>query len=524
MGYLVENMDPNNNLAPLFESRLELLEPELVFVPSLNPNDPNGFNILLAALVTDITYMSSLIPRLLKNADDSYDKKVMNNTDIQDMKVEILQGVDRVIQEAALFCRDFERYSYLWLEDREFSMEIFLEYGRQLEVDELEMISNKDPDAPQPCPPTIEAFREQIDHYESLYLEIEKIEPHQIFNAWFQVDVRPFRQSLLNIVRKWGNMFKDHLVTNVTYSLTDLGKFIRKADEGLLQIVKEGDYDGLVNIMAYLLHVKERTATTDEMFKPMKETIELLKYYDMDIPEEVNVYLQELPEQWANTKKIALTVKQQVAPLQANEVVGIRNKIAAFDLHITLFRDIFRTYEFFKYDCDYPYNWLNRINGDMERLEKDMFDIHESGSLFEVSVPEFKLLKQCRKEMKMLKVGSSLFCLGHFTRANYFQQLWDYVYIVRTSIEDWKTTPWRKVDVENMDIECKKFAKDIRLLDKEMRTWDTYMTLEATVKNMLTSLRAVGELQNPAIRERHWNQLMSSTKVNTTLWLIRNYG
>lgn len=64
-----------------------------------------------------------------------------------------------------------------------------------------------------------------------------------------------------------------------------------------------------------------------------------------------------------------------------------------------------------------------------------------------------------------------------------------------------------------MDIECKKFAKDIRLLDKEMRSWDTYMTLEATVKNMLTSLRAVGELQNPAIRERHWNQLMSSTKV-----------
>lgn len=50
-------------------------------------------------------------------------------------------------------------------------------------------------------------------------------------------------------------------------------------------------------------------------------------------------------------------------------------------------------------------------------------------------------------------------------------------------------------------------------LDKEMRSWDTYTYLEATVKNMVTSLRAVGELQNPAIRERHWKQLMSSTKV-----------
>lgn len=50
-----------------------------------------------------------------------------------------------------------------------------------------------------------------------------------------------------------------------------------------------------------------------------------------------------------------------------------------------------------------------------------------------------------------------------------------------------------------------------------MRPWDTYVSLEATVKNMLTSLRAVGELQNPAIRERHWRQLMNSTKVPPVL-------
>ena len=60
----------------------------------------------------------------------------------------------------------------------------------------------------------------------------------------------------------------------------------------------------------------------------------------------------------------------------------------------------------------------------------------------------------------------------------------------------------KDIDVENMDMECKKFSKDIRGLDKEMRTWDVFNGLEVTVKNMLTSLRAVGELQNPAIRDR----------------------
>ena len=128
-------------------------------------------------------------------------------------------------------------------------------------------------------------------------------------------------------------------------------------------------------------------------------------------------------------------------------------------------------------------------------MEKEMASLLESASLFEVNIPDYKQLKQCRKEIVLLKM------------------LWDYVYIVQTSIEDWKTTPWKEINVEQMEMDCKKFAKDIRALDKEMRAWDTYTGVEGVVKNMLTSLRAVSELQNPAIRDRHWQQLMQATGV-----------
>ena len=72
---------------------------------------------------------------------------------------------------------------------------------------------------------------------------------------------------------------------------------------------------------------------------------------------------------------------------------------------------------------------------------------------------------------------------------------------------------WHDINVENMEMDCKKFVKDIRGLDKEMRAWDTFTGLDSTVKNMVTSLRAVGELQNLAIRDRHWEQLMQATQV-----------
>ena len=89
-----------------------------------------------------------------------------------------------------------------------------------------------------------------------------------------------------------------------------MSNFIHQADQGLLQIVSS--YANLVSIMAFLLQVKERAITTDTMFEPMRGTIDLLKYYDMDIPEEVNVLLQELPEQWNNTKKLAILIKPTV--------------------------------------------------------------------------------------------------------------------------------------------------------------------------------------------------------------------
>jgi dynein heavy chain len=41
------------------------------------------------------------------------------------------------------------------------------------------------------------------------------MEDEKIFDAWFKVDVRPFKQALLNTVCKWGNLFKQHLVDHV---------------------------------------------------------------------------------------------------------------------------------------------------------------------------------------------------------------------------------------------------------------------------------------------------------------------
>ncbi|KAJ8921302.1 hypothetical protein NQ315_013776 [Exocentrus adspersus] len=441
LGYINEHMDATNNLAPLFESQLKLMEPNIVFIPSLDSTDPEGFKSIINDLINSIIDTTSVVRRFSITKDLSYKEEIEANQDIIDIKTDILLNVDLVIEEAYEFCDGFQGYSYLWLDDRTQYLEQFLKYSRPLTNEEMELVMVNDLAAPQCTPPKMEQFREQIDNFENLSNEVEKMQEEKIFHMWFKVNIKPFKQALLNTIRKWGNMFNRHLVGTVTSSLCDLSKFIRSADEGLQQTVNEGDYQALVNVMGYLLNVKERQAVTDEMFSPLKETIELLKFYDQDIPEEVNVYLQELPEQWNNTKKIAITVKQQVAPLQAAEVTFIRKRIIEFDSRISYYREVFKRYSFFRYTCPEPYKKVDMVHTDLNKFERNMNNIHESGSLFEVNVPDFKILKQCRKDLKLLK------------------ELWDFVNIVQTCVNDWKTTPWRNIDVENMDIECKKVCE-----------------------------------------------------------------
>lgn len=161
-------MDGTNNLPPLFEAQLELEDPNLIFIPSLDPENSNSFQSLISDLIEDIINMSSFIAHFIsKKAENSeevftYRKEIEIHPDIIEMKADILSNIDHVIKESTIFCDSFENYSYLWLEDRNDFLKQFLTYGRPLTQEELDLVHAKDSLAPKKNPPSMEMFREQV--------------------------------------------------------------------------------------------------------------------------------------------------------------------------------------------------------------------------------------------------------------------------------------------------------------------------------------------------------------------------
>ncbi|XP_005530761.1 PREDICTED: dynein heavy chain 17, axonemal [Pseudopodoces humilis] len=493
---LLTNMAPDAQVAPLFEVRMELSEGRVQYQPSLEAGAGDSFLVLVEGLLEDMEKVAASMPRLLEGA-VSYKTALEEQADLARMQEKLMSLVVSTMAEGEEFSGSFEEHSHLWQESPEEFLQRFLTMGSAAAEGEETEPSPEKPLAPG-IPP-LQLFQQEIDALEALHEEVLEFEETKVFGGWLKSDCRPFKKALLDAIKGQSLVLRKFLAQHVTSSLQELQDFIKESTAGLSKPLEEGDYEGLVAVMGHLAKVRERQEVTDVMFEPLKETVALLKTYGDKMPEEVHLQLKKLPEHWDNNKKLCLRVADNAAPLQAAEAAILRQKCEDFEVQQLAFRESFQGKAPFSYTDPDPYKSLNRQDKHITALEKEMAALATSAALFEVSVPEYKQLKMCRKELRLLK------------------EVWDMVTLVNLSIAAWNTTRWAELNVEDMDIECKKFAKDIRTLDKEVKSWDAFTGLDSSMKNMMTSLRAVSELQNPAIRDRHWQELVQTTKVQFTM-------
>jgi dynein heavy chain len=73
----MDEMEPGRASFPLCEVALHLQEPNIVFVPTLNPQDSEGFYHLIESLLNDIMQMSHLVRRVTKYSSEPNYKVIL---------------------------------------------------------------------------------------------------------------------------------------------------------------------------------------------------------------------------------------------------------------------------------------------------------------------------------------------------------------------------------------------------------------------------------------------------------------
>lgn len=448
--------------------------------------------------------MADMIPRVATVSKTSesdaeeqtptYASIISQDETLEKLRTSIVKSVGEAVTATQTLFKKFQKYESVWMIDRSKYLEEFLKYGRHLTIADIVLIDS-DQFNEKPMSPTLDLFESEITSYRKLTKEIEALRDYEIPVHWLRVDLREFKNSMLFEIRQWVMLFINYLKNHVTGELQELQDFIEKANEILDQEIEAHEYEKLVQIISLLQQIESRTEKTDSMFEPLKQEVKLLKIFEEELDSTINTQFIELPQKWNQTKKAALLMAQTIAPVQLHQVNLTRKRVTLLDIRVKNFREKFKLMDCYDARCPNAYKIIDKAMNGILYLEQQARNLKEPVELFSIEEPDCSVLEKCKRELVLLKL------------------LWDLVYSIQHSMDAWKLSPWKSIDIESMDAECKEFGKQLRLLDKDVRSWDPYIKAEADLKNLMTSLRAVNELQNPALRERHWLELKRLTKI-----------
>uniref|UniRef100_A0A1A9VM43 AAA+ ATPase domain-containing protein n=1 Tax=Glossina austeni TaxID=7395 RepID=A0A1A9VM43_GLOAU len=492
---------------PLFEVELQLSDIKICFKPSFEENEKNNFQQFFNQLLDDI---KETYKYLLRSFDgDSLLSQFKNNNEIAILRAEveawemnstpsatmtksdllkkrisaIREKLNGSISAANLYASQFEIYSHLWNE-------------KYIDVLKKNLQDARNVDST--CYYILDVFKQSIEYYKDLHENIDQLEEKHCIQNWLSINVKPLKYSLLNSICKWIEYFKERLFKYMEKTLQKYDNFIERGFSLLQMHIKRDDLGTLLQILTIIRQIHEHEAETDNIFKPLKEAVALLKSYGVCFNAEFLRKIDHLPTQWNQLKTLATTKSEALRETKLYQQERIATLTMIFSCYVQSFAKRFHRMTFFKVPCPEVYSLCDRICQKLNYYFTTHRKISNCSSVLEVEPPDYDVLQKCKTQIKHIK------------------QLWDYVNVIESSVNHWRTTSWLKLDIDDIENYCKQFTRDLRSLDKSIRDWAPYLYIVRLLKELNSSFRTVTELQNPALTERHWMELMTELKMSTT--------
>lgn len=484
----------------LLKVTLELRGNRVYYNPDIS-GEPGSISDIVDSWV-DVAFNIASKIKLLNNKNDTFYTEISESQELEQLKNTIMQLKEVTIQKLMNLKSAYTKYSYLWEEDQKEFLKKFIS-GQLDELYELEDdFEDEEGRKGDQARLSLEEFELQIVKYEKLHEDIQEL-PETAHFGWITVDAQPLRQAISTIARKWRLMFLDYLSKDVENQLEEFDKFINDMTTGLQQDCPKDDYPKLVELMGYLLQIRERPDFKNEekFFGPLRDTVALLRKYGITVSEEIIHKLETGVDKWKGLSKLYFDVKDKLAVLQNAEIKKISKYETTFNEQAEQYRKEFLEKAPFAFSVgpSRAYEIIDELNKELEEREEALRDLRAKQKLFGLIQNQGVTIKNNRADLKLLKT------------------VWDYVDMVLWQIEDWKKLPFLEINTDDMEEVSNKFQKAIKKINNKARMWDVYNGLDVVVSNFLTTLPLIQKLRNEGMRPRHWNQLMEQTGVKFEL-------
>jgi dynein heavy chain, axonemal len=501
LDFLFEQIDPasiaKDDKMPLIEVKLDLVSvrigdeerrDEVRFLPDLQEAGGKGVRDLVNSWVGSFFNVATLFKRL--DNEGTYLREIHSDHSVKMLLAIINETLEKNEEACNSVKTKYDQFSYLWLTDLTEHFETFLA-DAQITSPNGQQLLDLEKFSAAIC--KYEAIRDQLNQFQS---------PMDV--GWLRINTQPIKSQLMTWTSKWIDLFMKHLKKTINEKLTSLDKFMTAVSVGL-DVEVDPDRvkgkDSLMRVMEDIRDVRKAIDTTQEIFKPLQESLNILKAHGTDLVllEKINGklvqdYLDEAPLAWDSVVKKTFRKKEEILPMQLGEMENLKLDLETFFLSVREFRNKFRADAPFTFTGDplLAYADLDKHANELMAKEKEAKRFNELEELFELQVSKYAEMGDTRLELRLLKA------------------VWDIKAQIKFVYTSWNGQLWNDIKTDDLEDVNKILLKNLRKMGTDtpvVKGWVVYRSIEEMIKNMSIVLPLINELHSPAMRDRHWKSL-----------------
>jgi dynein heavy chain len=202
---------------------------------------------------------------------------------------------------------------------------------------------------------------------------------------------------------------------------------------------------------------------------------------------------------WEKIVREAPHIQNKIAPMMRAHSSKIKSDIVSYEAHIKEYKAALTKAEYYLY--------ATGTRKAMELLEAaEQAHAREKQTCDKMThiANVFECLKEMDASIRLMSEVADLL--------SDFKVMWEANQRVNTVVEDARRIAWSKLDAEGLEDSAKGLVQSLRKLPKSVRQSDAFQGMDKAVKEFVITCPIITSLRSPAMRERHWRELMEVVK------------
>ena len=402
---------------------------------------------------------------------ETFYDRISNDEDILKILVQIMNGMSASATELQKYLSQWDKYKPLWEMDKDAFIRRYAKASRPLSQYDIDITRYKD---------------QQSDIVE---------EDLNMTINFIKIESSLLKATLTDHCVQWQNKLLKLLNDNALQELKSIQGMFKENTETLeshSQTLEE-----LGNKINLHKGCNAAQGETEARFEPVEEMYKVLARFEVPPTEEEQLLKESLRPNWALYQEMLVTADATLKNGKQTMRRDLENSVDQFQASVQETRK--EALQKLPYSADFPtakaFDKMEEFQDKLAAMQEREEALKPGLAIFDIEAPQHVEQKELERDLAMLgKAWSST-------------KDWD------GNWKQWKDGKFGDLDVDNMELTAAQYVKSLTKLGREIKSfnrggnWKVVEALDEKVKQFRQTMPLIQNLKNPAIRERHWDQL-----------------